>query len=322
MPPLSATSGGSIPPVRPGSSASMTALGAPPRPTGGPASSGSMAPAAWAPSAPGPAAVPPPSGARAPAKAASDELSVGALLVRALGGLVIVAAITWVALSLAPTEIASNEVPTAGEPTPATSPGAVASPSLADPGAGAARPDGVVGDPAPSEGPTSGVAVGGAPAPDGSLHPDVSLGPDGSVGSARRYEDPRPREALPEPTSRVESPPPTPRPAPPEVEPSGPFTLTVSHRAVRRGAAGASTLVSAKVNGPRSTAVVLRSGPEDGPYSSTTLKARGGGRWEGWLQFGGAPGDTIEYWIEADHPRADNTGRSGSRSDPHRIPLK
>ncbi len=91
---------------------------------------------------------------------------------------------------------------------------------------------------------------------------------------------------------------------------------------MRGGAAGASTLVSAKCNGPRSTSVVLYSGPEGGPYSSTTLKARGGGRWEGWLQFGGAAGDTLEYWIEAEHPRADATGRSGSRSNPHRVPLK
>jgi hypothetical protein len=225
--------------------------------------------------------------------------------VRALAGLVIVGALTWVALSLAPTEIASNEVDAPPAASPAVAPEPTPEAELAE---GTADPEVDPSLEAASELDDPDEAA--APSPDGSLSPE------------RRLADSPPAEPVPERTPEAYTEPATPRPPPPEVEPSGPFTLTLTHRAARNGAAGASTLVSVKANGPRSTSVVLYSGREGGPYGSTSLKARGGGRWEGWLKFEGASGDTIEYWIEADHPRADNTGRSGSRSEPHRIPLK
>lgn len=239
----------------------------------------------------------PPMGSPAAASAPNDrsepeEVSTGTFIIRALAGLVIVGGLTWVALSLAPSEIKSNEVPVASpSPRASATPAPTPAPSPVDDGPEFAEE-------LPDDGP---------PPPDGSLN---------------RAADPVEPVATPTPRSVEVAPPPRATPRPSSPEPSGPFELTVTHRAVRNGAAGASTLVSVKVNGPRSTSVTLRSGPAGGPYASSALKSRGGGRWEGWLQFTGGPGDTLEYWIEADHPQATNTGRSGSRSEPHRVPLK
>ncbi len=316
MPSLS----GSIPPVRSGSSAELPVH----RPPPGPAVSQSLPRAAWAPApagapmraaplAPGaasPAADGPSSPPARPRADAGGEVSTRVFLIRALAGLIIVGGITWAALRLAPTEIASNEVvdespppppaPTAIAPEPAEAAGP-SDPALPE----APRPDGSVALRGAADDPTS-----ASRPPDGSLRP-----PGVERSQARESVDVSTVQAAPAATPR-------PPHSAPDPEPRGPFTFTVDHRPVRAGAAGASTLVSVKLNGPRSSTVVLHSGPAGGPYSTTTLKPRGGGRWEGWLQFAGEPGDTLEYWIEATHPQADAPGRAGSRSDPYKIPLK
>ena len=102
---------------------------------------------------------------------------------------------------------------------------------------------------------------------------------------------------------------------------TGPIDLSMRHRPVASGDAGASALISVKVDGPDDTQVTLTWGPEGGPFSEMTLRGKSGGRWEEWLPL---PSDVsvVAYWIVAEHPAAPSPARSGSRSSPHRITLK
>jgi len=98
--------------------------------------------------------------------------------------------------------------------------------------------------------------------------------------------------------------------------------LAISHRPRRSGDTGASDLISVKVTGPADTRVQVYSGPEGGPFKSSTLRRRGTGRWEGWLTFGVGSGEVLEYWVVATHPDAESPVTSGSGSEPHRVQVR
>jgi hypothetical protein len=115
------------------------------------------------------------------------------------------------------------------------------------------------------------------------------------------------------------APAPRPTPRPPPV--TGPVELSLRHRPVAEGQAGASELVSVRIDAPVDTVVTLTWGPEGGPYSSLPLRGKSGGRWEEWLSLP-SNASAVEYWIVAEHPAATSPGRSGSESSPHRIRLK
>jgi hypothetical protein len=143
----------------------------------------------------------------------------------------------------------------------------------------------------------------------------------------------RPPEPEPSPEARLE--PVRPRPGARDPQPvveseatlgpdrsPGSVTLTLTHRPVTVGDAGASDLVLARLEGPRDTRVVLHSGPAGGPYRQTTMRARGSGRWESWLEFEVPAGSRIEYWISASHPAADVEAGAGSRSSPFVVEIR
>ncbi len=95
--------------------------------------------------------------------------------------------------------------------------------------------------------------------------------------------------------------------------------LGLSHSPRTAGTAGSSDLITTRVQGPPGLRVVLHSGPAGGPYEQVTLKARSGGRWEGWLDYDVPAGQVIEYWIVASHPSVTSQESSGSRSNPHQV---
>jgi serine/threonine protein kinase len=132
---------------------------------------------------------------------------------------------------------------------------------------------------------------------------------------ARTFEERTPERVRPEPTAERSTPRPTPTPARSDL-PAGSVSLSVSHRPLTSGASGASDLVSVRIDGPSDTTVTLHSGPAGGPYKTSSLKGKSGGRWEGWLTFSVSAGERLEYWITASHPGADGPAGAGSRSSP------
>ncbi len=139
----------------------------------------------------------------------------------------------------------------------------------------------------------------------------IAAVPDETPGVAVPAEPPTSDEVL--------TPTPAPTPRPPPV--TGPVELSLRHRPLAEGEAGASELVSVRIDAPADTRVTLTWGPEGGPYSSMPLRGKSGGRWEEWLSLP-ANASAVEYWIVAEHPAAKSPGRSGSESSPHRISLK
>jgi hypothetical protein len=108
-----------------------------------------------------------------------------------------------------------------------------------------------------------------------------------------------------------------------ERDAGGPVSLSISHSPVRSARIGSSELVTVRMDAPRSAKVVLHSGPSGGPYRRTRLKAKSGGRWEGWIDFRGTSvGEDFHYWLVATHPRASAPARSGSSSAPHRVSIQ
>jgi len=109
----------------------------------------------------------------------------------------------------------------------------------------------------------------------------------------------------------------------PERESGAPVSLSLSHSPLRSARVGSSELVTARMDAPRSSKVVLHSGPAGGPYKKSRLKAKSGGRWEGWIDFRGvSAGENFHYWLVATHPRASSAAQSGSRSAPHQVALQ
>ena len=102
-----------------------------------------------------------------------------------------------------------------------------------------------------------------------------------------------------------------------------PVSLSMTHSPLRSARMGSSELITVRMSAPRSTKVVLHSGPAGGPIKRTRLKAKSGGRWEGWIDFKGTSvGDDFSYWLVATHPRATTSAKSGSRSAPHRVSIQ
>jgi hypothetical protein len=102
-----------------------------------------------------------------------------------------------------------------------------------------------------------------------------------------------------------------------------PVSLSITHSPLVSARMGSSELITVRLSAPRSTKVVLHSGPAGGPIKRTRLKAKSGGRWEGWIDFRGTSvGDSFSYWLVATHPRASAPARSGSRSAPHRVAIQ
>jgi hypothetical protein len=108
-----------------------------------------------------------------------------------------------------------------------------------------------------------------------------------------------------------------------ESESSGPVSLSIVHSPLRSARMGSSELLTVRMDAPRSAKVVLHSGPAGGPYKKTRLKAKSGGRWEGWVDFRGTSvGQDFHYWLVATHPRAASSATSGSRSSPYRVEIQ
>jgi len=102
-----------------------------------------------------------------------------------------------------------------------------------------------------------------------------------------------------------------------------PVSLSITHSPLTSARMGSSELITVRMSAPRSTKVVLHSGPAGGPIKRTRLKAKSGGRWEGWIDFKGTSvGDDFSYWLVATHPRANASAKSGSRSAPHRVSIQ
>lgn len=250
------------------------------------------------------------------------------LLIRALGLLVILLAIAFIGLHLAVRQ-GWLEMPAALN-LDGSSEVAVDPPRLEPPTA-AAKP--------PLDEPTTAAAEGEAVAV---LEGSDPLEPDPTLEPAPTFEaEPTPFEREEPPTergSRAAPPDWDPDPEPtasepatrrPDPEPTASnlpdrsVSLSVSHRPLTSGSSGASDLVSVRIEGaPRDTAVTLHFGPADGPHRTTKLRARSGGRWEGWLSFDAAAGEQIEYWIVATHPAADGPASAGSSSQPFVVQVK
>jgi len=165
------------------------------------------------------------------------------------------------------------------------------------------------------------------PAPEEDAFTSLDAAPPAPADAA-----PAPDEATPEAVAAAVLPPepsvapptpPAPRPAPVVAPPedAGPVTLSLKHRPVAAGSAGASELVSVRVDGPPDTEVVLHFGPPGGPHEQRALGAKSGGRWEGWLPLPAA-GVGLEYWIVARHPRASSVAGSGSSGAPHTVQVR
>ena len=109
-----------------------------------------------------------------------------------------------------------------------------------------------------------------------------------------------------------------------ETSSSGPpLELALRHKPITKARVGSSELVSVRMDAPRSAKVTLSAGPVGGPFKRSRLKAKSGGRWEGWIDFRGvSAGDEFQYWVTATHPRATNTATSGSRATPHRVVIE
>jgi len=102
-----------------------------------------------------------------------------------------------------------------------------------------------------------------------------------------------------------------------------PVSLLIAHRPITAARVGSSELVTVNLDAPSSTRVVLHSGPAGGPYKKARLKAKSGGRWEGWIDFKGTSvGSDFHYWVVASHPRASSNATSASRSSPHRVAIQ
>ena len=153
--------------------------------------------------------------------------------------------------------------------------------------------------------------------------PDDPDTPDPSPETPPEPSPATTRSPTPPPSTVAESPrpPAIERPAPTPTPPTGPVTLAVRHRPVASGAAGASELVSVRVDGPADTEVVLHFGPPGGPHQSRALGAKSGGRWEGWLPLP-ADGSGLEYWVSARHPAAPSAAGSGSAGAPHKVDVQ
>jgi len=100
-------------------------------------------------------------------------------------------------------------------------------------------------------------------------------------------------------------------------------SVSIVHSPLRSARMGSSELLTVRMDAPRSAKVVLHSGPAGGPYKKTRLKAKSGGRWEGWIDFRGTSvGQDFNYWLVATHPRAASSDTSASRSSPHRVEIQ
>jgi hypothetical protein len=110
---------------------------------------------------------------------------------------------------------------------------------------------------------------------------------------------------------------------PVEVDSGSPVRLSIVHNPIRSARMGSSELVTVRMDAPRSSRVVLHAGPAGGPYKKTRLKAKSGGRWEGWIDFRGTSvGEEFHYWLVASHPRASASDSAGSRSAPNRVEIE
>ena len=114
------------------------------------------------------------------------------------------------------------------------------------------------------------------------------------------------------------------RQEPVEVDSGSPVRLAIIHSPIRSARMGSSELMTVRMtDAPRSSRVVLHAGPRGGPYKKSRLKAKSGGRWEGWIDFRGtSEGGEFHYWLVASHPRAPASATSGSRSAPNRVEIE
>jgi len=177
--------------------------------------------------------------------------------------------------------------------------------------------------PAPETPPSS---AGGAPAeldPEPENEAGTAAGgagaglDDGDPGG--EITDAAPPEAEPS-TPAAARPAPVARPPKPKA-PTGPVTLSIRHRPLKRGEAGSSDLVSVRLDVPGAT-VLVHHGPPGGPYRELPLREKSGGRYEEWLNFPDQKGSTLTYWITATHPAAPRSASSGSAGAPHTLALE
>ena len=327
MAPL-ASSPPSVAPLRPAPPARATAA---PRPVPGP-----PAPRP-APGPPAPRPAPgPPAPQLPPLEEEPDEDRGGGArsAVRLLAALVIVLGVVFIGLQLAlraglfsmpgsdgpalpsaePTlesEPTRLEPPTRAEVVPIEEPtdDELSGPALTE----AEQPD--PADPDPLVEPTSGEPEGHEPI---SERGSRAAPPDWRPEPEATVREPITRRPDPEPVARRPGPEPTTGGGA-----AGPVTLDLSHRAIVSGASGASDLVSVRIQGaPRDTVVTLHFGPAGGPFRTSKLRGKSGGRWEGWLSFDAASGEQIVYWIVATHPAADGPASAGSSSRPFVVQVK
>lgn len=190
---------------------------------------------------------------------------------------------------------------TAGSPPPG---------AVAEGGAGSsptARPESSVEATPPALAVPAPIA-GTAPPPRGGSRPEPTPEPIRSAPPAA--------SAPPAPSQPSSAPP---RPVAKATEAvSGP--LSVSHTPIKKGRAGASDLVGARVEGGGTIEVVVLAGPPGGPFQETSLKAKSGARWEGWLRFDVPAGTDLHYWIEA--RRGGDRAAAGSRAQPYAVPVQ
>ena len=195
-----------------------------------------------------------------------------------------------------------DSVPAVAITTPPST-GSVGGSSAAEPGQGEPLEVDRVGT-LPVEGPVRGQRGSGA----------TALGDSSSTGGGETVSSDRRERRRPAPVPLMKE-------SAPETSSSGPpIDLVLRHKPITKARVGSSELVSVRMDAPRSAKVTLTAGPAGGPFKRSRLKAKSGGRWEGWIDFRGvSAGDEFRYWVTATHPRATSTATSGSRATPHRV---
>jgi len=255
---------------------------------------------------------------------ASRQFLIRALGALAVGGGLVFIALATIAGGKKPEGIEEVALPPADEERAARQ-------------AGRAASDGGASDASASDG-AAAVDAEADPFLDVAAGPEEADGADDPPVAAVPADAPQPPDGIEAADAGEPFPPPrataTPEPKPQYLPPpksqrevviersTGPVSLSVSHRPARSGRPGASDLVSVKVTGAADGSVTLHYGRQGGPYQSKPLKNKGRGRFEGWLPFEVAAGENLAYWIQAAHPRAGSDAWSGSRSNPHLVPVK
>lgn len=190
----------------------------------------------------------------------------------------------------------SKARPPEQSPTPAPAASAAPTPAPIAPIAGTAPPEPIAGT-APERGGPERRSTEATPS---STAPISASAPSSSSGSSASVSAPRPSSTAT--TSR-----------------SSPGPLVIHHVPLKKGRAGASDLLGARVDGGGTIEVIVHSGPAGGPFRPQALKAKQGGRFEGWLRFDVPAGTELHYWLEA--RRGSEVITEGSKSAPLVVPV-